>query len=220
MGPWTKCSDFQPMICESKWGWGWGRGERGFWPHIRAAIFPRSSEGQQITLGSHWLSWCLILSRPCPLCSPSSPQPSSSLHGSLCRSRLPDLVPPPSTHWNPAHPFRAHLYTLFSIQVWTPGVLMGADSALHPASSDSPAQSAQGTHGLLRQTISWTYEDIFFHTSWTRVLGAAAGYHGRDRCTAQPCRRGVISSSACLGCVAWGTHIATSQLCTMNVASI
>ena len=117
IGPWTKCSDFQPMICESKWGWGWGRGERGFWPHIRAAIFPRSSEGQQITLGSHWLSWCLILSRPCPLCSPSSPQPSSPLHGSLCSSRLPDLVPPPSTHWNPAHPFRAHLYMLYSIQV-------------------------------------------------------------------------------------------------------
>ena len=28
MGPWTKCSDFQPTICESKWGWGWGKGER------------------------------------------------------------------------------------------------------------------------------------------------------------------------------------------------
>ena len=28
MGPWTKCSDFQPTICESKWGWGWGKGEK------------------------------------------------------------------------------------------------------------------------------------------------------------------------------------------------
>lgn len=30
----------------------------------------------------------------------------------------------------------------------------------------------------------------------------------------------VISSSACLGCVAWGTHTATSQLRTMGVASV
>ena len=51
------------------------------------------------------------------------------------------------------------------------------------------------------------------------MLGAAAGQEW-DGCTAQPCRRGVISSSACLGCVAWGTHTATSQLSTMGVASI